>query len=1072
MANSIDELLDRAIAAFNRGEVDRARGLAGEVLAADADNADATDLLAVQPSGEIRRLTVMFCDLVGSTEMSERLEPETYRTIVARYQAACRGVIERRYEGSIMSQKGDGILAAFGFPVAHENDADRGVRAGLDVLRAVHDITDDIAQRYGEHITVRIALHKGLVFLDLHERDLYGFAVNVAARLEGLAEPGTLLVSEEIRRLVGNRYELIEHAPRALKGVTAKLTSYTVVGENVGTVSRPSGPLIGRADHVSRLHDAWTRARDGQRRPGECVAVVGDAGMGKSRLVAELVDAAEGDGAPVVEFLGSPLETSSGLWPVRQFVAHRCGVTRATPNVDRLVLLQQAVGALDLTADAVPALATLLGIAASAGYEPVQSDARRLRDEIETAAFEFVRACFGDRAGVVVCEDAHWFDEQTRAFVTRLAQQLPPTVLTAVTSRDPQTAPRGATVTTIGVAPLEPDDALTLLRALPAGDSSAADFDQIVKRGDGIPLFLEELLRASGTTVSESLPPGAASSSAVPEVLYEALTARLNVSPNGSAVAAAAAVIGAPARADMLATVAELSAAQTSDGLNALLDARIVETVAFGSDAVRFRHELLREVAYDLQPPSRRRAMHARVAEALVRASADADGVEWRRVAGHYETAGSTDDAVNAYERASRQARQRGALTEARSLLSTAIDLHVSRPGADTHREVTLRLARGFIALTMEGHTSAEAAADYERCLDLCLSLGPSDEVYATMFSLWSYYAARAEFDRADQLLELVRAHGDALPDTIGHMLEGSQALDDFYRGNFTESFRGFAAQADFYTGAEVDLTRWWFIPSDPGVAVQTAGFLAAMHAGDLRTVDALVDNARRLCSALPFPHGPFTFVAFLAMEAWMHTELGEFDDAAHVVDEVVETADRYGFDSWAIVGATQRQVFEGLRILHDGATARQQPALSALAATIGNYMAMWKMIDQWVFVTYYTTVQGQLHAAAGEIELARAAFDEARAIARRTGMGFYESETIRHAAHLAPAESEKVAGIRDALGLAQRQGSLLYELHAALDLADLGSAAELEAVVAKFAADTSFPALERARETLSLSRS
>ncbi|MEY2399142.1 MAG: hypothetical protein QOJ00_2316, partial [Actinomycetota bacterium] len=312
MANSIDELLDRAIAAFNRGEVERAHTLAGEVLAADERNVDANDLLAVEPAGEIRRLTVMFCDLAGSTEMSERLEPETYRTIVARYQAACRGVIERRYEGSIMSQKGDGILAAFGFPIAHENDAERGVRAGLDILRAVGEITDEVARLYGEHITVRIALHKGLVFLDLNERDLYGFAVNVAARLEGLAEPNTLLISEEVKRLIGERFELRANDARAVKGVTAPLASYTVLGERAGDGPRRTGPIIGRDEQLERLRGAWDAARSGERRPGECVTLVGEAGIGKSRLAAAVAEMVEHDDAAVVQVFGSPLEVTSG----------------------------------------------------------------------------------------------------------------------------------------------------------------------------------------------------------------------------------------------------------------------------------------------------------------------------------------------------------------------------------------------------------------------------------------------------------------------------------------------------------------------------------------------------------------------------------------------------------------------------------------------------------------------------------------------------------------------------------------------------------------------------------------
>ncbi|MEY2397614.1 MAG: hypothetical protein QOJ00_788, partial [Actinomycetota bacterium] len=718
----------------------------------------------------------------------------------------------------------------------------------------------------------------------------------------------------------------------------------------------------------------------------------------------------------------------------------------------------------------VAPLAALVGIPASAGYDAVESDARRLRAEIEDAAFAFVNAWFGNGAGVFICEDAHWFDEQTREFVTRAVQQLPPAVLTVVTSRDPLVVPRGSVVATVGLAPLEPADALALVRARTPEGAPTADLDRIVRRGDGIPLFLEELLRTSADGANtDPSPPGATTASGVPESLYEPLVARFNLSPNGSAVAAAAAVIGADADRGVLGIAADLSTAQTEDGLQALLDARIMQPTDFGADRFRFRHELLREVAYDLQPPTRRRAMHARVADALVNGAADTDAVEWQRVAGHYAAAGWVDDAVSAYDHAAERARRRGALSEARLLLTNALDLLLGEPTANAKREIALRLERGFVALTIEGHSSAQAATDYERCLELSLEIGACDEVYATLFAVWSYYSARAEFDRADELLSVLRGFGSDVPDMITALVEGAQGVVDFYRGNFAHAFEVFAQQKRTLGHAsEVDVSRWWFVPTDPAAMIEVAGAFAALHAGDVGRVEQVVGNARTICGALPFPRGPFTLSSLLTLEAWIYVELGDFDSGMRVVDEIVEVSARYGFDSWAIVGATQRQVFEGLRILADGAAADNQRNLSALALTIGSYMAMWKMIDQWVFVTYYTTIQGVLHAAAGEPELARAAYDEASAIAARTGMYFYEAETLRHTARLETAVAARTERLRDALALAREQGSVLYELHAAADLAELGGVDDLAVAVAKFAPGVSFPALDAARDLLS----
>ncbi|MGH9138441.1 MAG: adenylate/guanylate cyclase domain-containing protein, partial [Acidimicrobiales bacterium] len=206
---SIDELLTQAIEAANRGDLPTAQQLAGRVLAEDASNLDAGDLLSSDdlPSGELRRLAIVFCDLVGSTALSGRLDPERYRRLVGRYKATCREIIQDRYDGHIANVKGDGVLSIFGFPHAHENDAERAVRAAWEVTQAVRQLSEQVRQAVGVPLGVRAAVHRGLVYLDPEEDDIYGLAVNVAARLQELADPGTVVISDEIRRLVAERFE-------------------------------------------------------------------------------------------------------------------------------------------------------------------------------------------------------------------------------------------------------------------------------------------------------------------------------------------------------------------------------------------------------------------------------------------------------------------------------------------------------------------------------------------------------------------------------------------------------------------------------------------------------------------------------------------------------------------------------------------------------------------------------------------------------------------------------------------------------------------------------------------------
>ena len=250
---SIDELLDRAVAAINRGDRAAATALAGQVLAVDRDNADAEDLLAAPGGGgEIRRLTILFADLVDSTVLSTRVEPETYRLLVGRYRDLVLAIVNR-YEGHVGSTKGDGLLAVFGHPTAHEDDVRRAVLAGLEITREVARLSEQAQRRFGIEITVRVGVHRGLVYLDTAQDDVYGLAANLAARVSGLAPPGTVVVSDAVEPLVRNAFELEARPPAAVKGVEGLIAHHRVIGERAEPARVGRGPLVGRDRELARL---------------------------------------------------------------------------------------------------------------------------------------------------------------------------------------------------------------------------------------------------------------------------------------------------------------------------------------------------------------------------------------------------------------------------------------------------------------------------------------------------------------------------------------------------------------------------------------------------------------------------------------------------------------------------------------------------------------------------------------------------------------------------------------------------------------------------------------------------
>src|ERR1700754_937758 len=280
---SIDELLDQAVAAINRGDRETATTLVGHVLAADAANTEAEDLLAAPSDpGEIRRLTIFFADLVDSTVLSTRVEPETYRLLVGRYRELVLSAVQR-YEGHIGNRAGDGLLAVFGYPIAHEDDVRRAVHAGLEITREVARLSDQARRRFGIEINVRVGVHRGLVYLDTAQDDVYGLAANLAARVSGLAPPGTVVVSEAVEALIRNHFELEARPAALVKGVEEPITHYLVVAERAPSRRSGRGPLVGRGEELSQLEQSWAHAQAGTlSTPG--VVFRGEPGIGKSRL--------------------------------------------------------------------------------------------------------------------------------------------------------------------------------------------------------------------------------------------------------------------------------------------------------------------------------------------------------------------------------------------------------------------------------------------------------------------------------------------------------------------------------------------------------------------------------------------------------------------------------------------------------------------------------------------------------------------------------------------------------------------------------------------------------------------
>jgi class 3 adenylate cyclase/tetratricopeptide (TPR) repeat protein len=1059
--HTIDELLDHAVLAINRGDHATASALAEQVLAVDSGNRDAEDLLATPAAGtgELRRLTILFADIVDSTALSTRIEPEVYRTVIGRYRQQVNEIINR-YEGHVFSTKGDGLLAVFGHPRAHENDVRRAVQAGLDITREVAKLSERVRARFDFDISVRVGVHRGLVYLDVAQDDVYGLGANLASRVSGLAPAGSVVVSGAIAPLVRHYFELEAQPAQSVKGIDEPIDHYRVVGERVMLTRIPLGPLVGRDHELEYLRSSWTNAEIGSlSTPG--VGFVGEAGMGKSRLATVAADLAEQSGRPVLALIGSPFHTDAGLYPIRALLEQRCGIERSTEQTERLRLLKDEVRARGLEPEsAVPLLAPVLGIAAEHGYEPARAEGSKLYEQIVDAIIGYLLACVGAGPAVLFADDVQWFDPSTLGVVESLLRTKTGSLLVVLTAREIGSLPTIPELKIFQLAPLTTEETNELIVAL---DPTLSDDDrtEVARRCDGVPLYLEEVV-----TKLHEQPTDGARWVRVPDALYEPLFSRLRASNNTIQVVEAAATIGREFDQGMLRNVLDMTDSDLNEAIRDLEAALVFEPTAI--DSWRFRHELLREVAYELPPPSVRRILHRRVADALVGVS---DHPDWHLVALHYEHAECFDEAANAYRQAAHDARHRGALEESRAYLTRAVaQIECAAPGpARDRREIRLRLRRGFLASAAEGTASPQAAADFERCLQLAGTDLREADLVSTLTALWAYYLPRGDLRRTMQVSESLRGRTSGGPRSVRRFSDTAFGMVAWFSGDFAEARRlleetaaGLAGKGFAGSGSV------WFVPNEPVASMHTHLALARFVQGDLAGAEQQIAETLRRVADLGFPQGPFSHAYERCYETWMRIEAGQLDRATDIVKELNRQAKQHGFDFWVGIAAVQRATVSALSALSAEDIDPEQ--LETHIAIMTAIVEGWRAAEAKLFVTFYDGVLARLLIAAGKTTEAREHLDTAVELGRETGVNFYQAELLRLRARTRENPDARDTDLRAAIDTARRQAASIFELRAAIDDFELHGELSRDTLVdatSRFPADSGWPELVRARTLL-----
>jgi class 3 adenylate cyclase len=794
---------------------------------------------AAPPSSdaERRQLTVMFCDLVDSTRLSSQLDPEDWRDVVRAYQRVCTEVIQR-YDGHIAQLLGDGLLVYFGYPHAHEDDAQRAVRTGLGIIEAVGALKTRLEQDKGIALAVRLGIHTGLVVVGemgsqgRQEHLALGEVPNVCSRIQGLAEPDTLFISAATYQLVRGYFECQDLGAQALRGVTESMHIYRVLSESDATsrldIAQPRGltPLVGRESEVTLLQERWQQAKSGQ---GQVILLTGDAGIGKSRLIQTLKDHIANEPHVRWECRSAEYSQNTALFPLTDLFQRILRFETSETLDAKLEKLEHTLSQYRLPLEeSVPLFAPLLSVPIPENhYPPLNLSPQRQRQKTLETIIAILLELAEHQPVLFVVEDLHWTDPTTLELLNLVIEQIPTTsILTVFTCRptfQPSWSHRSY-VTEVSVTRLAQPQVARMVERVAGGKTFPDEvLQQIVQRTDGVPLFIEEMTKTvleSGVlkeTPEHYELAGSLTTLAIPSTLHDSLMARLDRLMTAKVIAQLAAVIGRQFAYPLLQAVSQVDEAILQHELGRLVEAEIVYQRGLPPQATyMFKHALIQDAAAQSLLKSTRQQYHHRIAQVLEAQFPETTEAQPELLAQHYTEAGLTEQAVHYWYRAGQKANERSAHVEAISHLTRGLGLLKTLPETPQRlqREVDMLIALGASLLAAKGQAAPETGQTYTRARQLCQHLAEPHQLFSVLRGLWNYALARAELQTAhalsEQLLTLAQQAHDAAMLLVAHAVLGrtlfylaavAEAHTHFTQGMGHSTIPGSRAPLHSFTG-------------------------------------------------------------------------------------------------------------------------------------------------------------------------------------------------------------------------------------------------------------------------------
>jgi class 3 adenylate cyclase/tetratricopeptide (TPR) repeat protein len=957
--------------------------------------------------GERRYLTVMFCDLVGSTGIAAQLDAEEWRDLVGAYlDAATAAVTEMG--GHVAKKLGDGLMALFGYPAAQENDAERAARAALSIQRALAELNRKNASTGKPELTARIGLEAGLAVVDA-TGEIFGDVANIAARVQALADPGSVVITARVQRQIAGLFIAEDCGSHELKGVPELVTLFRLVrasgaGRRAG--QRHLTPLIGRDEEMAMLMRRWQRALHGE---GQLVLIVGEPGLGKSRLIEEFHARLGETPHSWAEWTCSQLLQNTPLHPIVEWSRMRFGGADI-PAEQRLADLESSLAQVKLDpGEYASLLAPMLDIPLPKERVPTSAPEELRRRQL-AAVSAWAIAGAQVQPVVLALEDVHWADPTTLEVVRGIAERGALAPLFILITARPEFRPPWSMRShhgTISLAPLDPQQVRHMVSELAALHALPKDvIDRVTERTGGVPLFVEEVTRL----LLESGAPGGVQ--AIPLTLQQSLTARLDRLGSARDVAQIGAVIGRGFSFELIRAVTGIEDAPLQAALERLAEADILLVQGLPPNAdYTFKHALVQDAAYSTLLRGRRQQLHGQIAATLESQFAEIASAQPQLMAQHFTEAGLTDKAIDYWLKAGQQAIARSAMTEAVSQLQRGLDLLASLPDTPSRQqqELDLRVTLGLALMATRGYAAPEVGDMIGRARALAEQLDRTDYLIGLLNGQCFYHCLRAEHHLARSVAEQMEQMGEACSDRalllLGHYSHGVVC---YSLGQLVVA-RELFGQCDGLDDPANRTVYTALAAEDPYAGMLVQSGLTLAHLGYLDQAQGLVTKA--LAEARRLDHA-YTLAFVLGIGSWAQWPARSAQTAQRQARELTAVANERGFPFWAAWGTVhhgwsltelgqaeegRNLLAEGFSVLHSTGQLHSFPWIHILLAEadaklgqpaeglshLADAMRLIEMTDERIAEAEAHRLRGDLLNVTGDQLAAEESYQRALAVAR-----------------------------------------------------------------------------------------